>query len=1051
MSEFWPLVINNGSKDPAPGIPSDDRFEGPWFQTQTKLKDFFPSEAHLHDPRGFFSWILPTLRTSEFTVLQCVGLDACVLLSFFKMSFFFFLTCALAAAGVLMPFNLKVHGSVDSEPDDDTDDPTKNMTLSALSMLASMRKKPSQPKEPSFLDILTDPTTSLSLHLLFTYLFTVSALFFAYRNFNKFIQNRQLSALELVHSISARTVLIQNIPAWLRGERALSEYFENMGWGVESVSVCRGISPLEDVLETRTKMLMSLEEAWVDFVGNPSVVPRSQYASRAPSPLPSGSRAENMDGSSATAADSVPPSTHQHSDDMESRSGLSAKGKRLEIPGRKRPTVRKGGNNWAFWREKVDAIEYWEEEFVKADEAVRKKRRSGKFKADGAAFVTFESMADAQIAAQVVHASRPDQLLTCQAPEPRDVVWPNVGKSENNRWIRDVLIMTFMAALLIFWQVPVSLLTSLLHYEEIQKWLPWLAKLIDKSEHLRALVQNTLPSMALIGFNAVLPFLLEALCYSQGIQARSWIEYSLLKKYYLFLLISVIFVWNITNTYWALVLDWAGTPTKIPERLAKSLGAGLARNFFMSYVMLQGLGIMPFQLLNIGTVLSLGFYRAFYTKTPRDFAELNAPPMLNYGTVYPQAILVFTVTLMYSVISPLVLVFGAIYFGMGYLVYKYKLLFVFYKPYESSGQAWPITFSRLLLGVMLFQIFMAGLFLLQRAYIISGLMIPLLSLTLVWSFQIYKLYQPLCQSVSLSLIADVQKGESAENVLKVRSERSRMEQAEITRSQCNLNRRRYAVNQEDLYLAPADDRTDYSQPPMSSYFPGVLNTGRKRYAHPALAGVLPFPWLPLKPGESTMSQTEVEQNPSNNDSKQKGSVVLSFGRKVQKLGKKAAGNKRKSFTDGPHEDSGAQLKDRNESLDVNGKRSNTRKSSGTANAQDPSSSAAGNTGKTADRVGLPLDDDERNPWLDNPRQDFLRRNSLGVPGMHYDEDDSDDGSEEPDDETSTLAADENSPLVGDQGRYRPYFPHPERRRAFSTSSAHPSRSTSDPVGPPSGV
>jgi hypothetical protein len=58
-----------------------------------------------------------------------------------------------------------------------------------------------------------------------------------------------------------------------------------------------------------------------------------------------------------------------------------------------------------------------------------------------------------------------------------------------------------------------------------------------------------------------------------------------------------------------------------------------------------------------------------------DFAELNAPPMINYGVVYPQAILVFVVTLLYSVIQPLILVFGAIYFGVAYVVYKYKLLF----------------------------------------------------------------------------------------------------------------------------------------------------------------------------------------------------------------------------------------------------------------------------------------------------------------------------------------------------------------------------------------
>ena len=98
--------------------------------------------------------------------------------------------------------------------------------------------------------------------------------------------------------------------------------------------------------------------------------------------------------------------------------------------------------------------------------------------------------------------------------------------------------------------------------------------------------------------------------------------------------------------------------------------------------------------------------------------------------MYPQAILIFCITIIYSVISPLILVFGAAYFGIGYLVYKQKLLFgqsahpdprltsssvflicllllvltVFYKPYESAGQAWPITFTRLLLGVIIFQV-----------------------------------------------------------------------------------------------------------------------------------------------------------------------------------------------------------------------------------------------------------------------------------------------------------------------------------------------------------
>jgi hypothetical protein len=64
-----------------------------------------------------------------------------------------------------------------------------------------------------------------------------------------------------------------------------------------------------------------------------------------------------------------------------------------------------------------------------------------------------------------------------------------------------------------------------------------------------------------------------------------------------------------------------------------------------------------------------------HSKFLTDFAELNAPPMINYGVVYPQAILMFVITMLYSVVQPLIVIFGAVYFGMAYVVYKYKLLF----------------------------------------------------------------------------------------------------------------------------------------------------------------------------------------------------------------------------------------------------------------------------------------------------------------------------------------------------------------------------------------
>jgi len=170
-----------------------------------------------------------------------------------------------------------------------------------------------------------------------------------------------------------------------------------------------------------------------------------------------------------------------------------------------------------------------------------------------------------------------------------------------------------------------------------------------------------------------------------------------------------------------------------------------------------------------------------------DFAELNAPPMINYGTVYPQAILIFVVTLLYSIIQPIILIFGAAYFGLGYVVYKYKLLFgnslslfyiritslslvlVFYKPYESQGQAWPITFVRLTWGILIFQVFMTGIFLLNKGIVLASLMVPLIIGTVIWCWYSDKCFQPLSKYVNLSSVCEVQRGEETDDVSRLRA------------------------------------------------------------------------------------------------------------------------------------------------------------------------------------------------------------------------------------------------------------------------------------------
>ena len=86
-----------------------------------------------------------------------------------------------------------------------------------------------------------------------------------------------------------------------------------------------------------------------------------------------------------------------------------------------------------------------------------------------------------------------------------------MGLSPKTVLTRECIVLAAMGVLLFFWMIPVTALAGLLSYKEIKKTWPALARLIDSNEQIRAIVQNSLPSVAMISLNACLPFLLEGI------------------------------------------------------------------------------------------------------------------------------------------------------------------------------------------------------------------------------------------------------------------------------------------------------------------------------------------------------------------------------------------------------------------------------------------------------------------------------------------------------------------------------------------------------------
>lgn len=349
------------------------------------------------------------------------------------------------------------------------------------------------------------------LDLVFTYIFSLLALYMLYRTYRAFIHTvreqhrshlayrradwngqRQLFSLDHALSIPARTVLITNLPHHLRSERILAQYWEDMGMKVESVSVGRNVGSLATLLEERTSKLVALETAWIKYVGNPvrkealesgynresltrHIIDNSEgreegaergNAARA-------SEDDRLVGLSPPESPVTPNVPDQGTLDPEALFELS--GNRFEMSNKRRPTTRAR----ILTKEKVDLLDHLAHQYRVADEAVRKRRR-GRFRPANVAFVTFDDIGAAQIAAQVAHYPQPDSMETTLAPDPRDIYWSNMLLSNASLQARNILVLAAMVLLLTFWAVPVSALARLLNYEAIKEYMPWLAKVIDK-------------------------------------------------------------------------------------------------------------------------------------------------------------------------------------------------------------------------------------------------------------------------------------------------------------------------------------------------------------------------------------------------------------------------------------------------------------------------------------------------------------------------------------------------------------------------------------------
>jgi hypothetical protein len=578
-------------------------------------------------------------------------------------------------------------------------------------------------------------TSWLWTYLIFTYLFTGLVLYLIVSHTKRVIQVRQ-DYLGSQSTITDRTIRLSGIPAELRSEEKISEILEKLEIGkVESVTLCRDWKEIDGLLEQRAYTLRKLEESWTVHLGRKQALKNIQALPVAQPNIP-----ENRNDEEAL-------------EETEHDGLLERSNNHISTFDKPRPTTRIWYGFVKLQSRKVDAIDYYGEQLRKVDEKIKTARKKT-YKTTPLAFVTMDSIPACQMAVQALLDPAPMQLLATLAPAPSDVVWANTYLPRTSRMLRSWIITAVVAVLSIVWLVPVASFASLLNLCSIEKVWPQLAALLVRHEIGKALVQTGLPTLVMSLLNVAVPYLYDYLANLQGMISQSDVELSVISKNFFFTFFNVFLVFTVfgtATTVWDKFKDSLSNTTAIAYALGESL-RGL-RTFYANFILLQAVGLFPLRLLEFGSV-SMYPIMLMGAKTPRDYAELVQPPVFKYGFYLPTAILIYILCIVYSILPNgfMVLLFGLFYFVIGYFTYKYQLLYAMDHPQHATGRAWSMICYRIMVGLGIFQLSMAGVMALQTAITPAFFVIPLILFTVWFGYYFGETYEPLTRYIALRSI-----------------------------------------------------------------------------------------------------------------------------------------------------------------------------------------------------------------------------------------------------------------------------------------------------------
>ncbi|RWW58760.1 hypothetical protein BHE74_00034344 [Ensete ventricosum] len=152
----------------------------------------------------------------------------------------------------------------------------------------------------------------------------------------------------------------------------------------------------------------------------------------------------------------------------------------------------------------------------------------------------------------------------------------------------------------------------------------------------------------------------------EGIPSESHAVRAASGKYFYFVVFNVF----LGVTIGGALFDSLKTIINQPKQVITLLGSSLPKSatFFLTFVALKFFVGYGLELSRLVPLIIFHLKKRFLCKTEAEVKEAWAPGDFGYATRVPNDMLIITIVLCYSVIAPIIIPFGVVYFGLGWLV-----------------------------------------------------------------------------------------------------------------------------------------------------------------------------------------------------------------------------------------------------------------------------------------------------------------------------------------------------------------------------------------------